>query len=571
MRVLLIQPPVQDFYDTDVRLQPIGLCYLKAAVNKHLPEIDVIVKDYHGGASRKTVPIPRELRYLSDYYGVADKSPFSTFHRYYHFGKPFDDIEKDIASLNPNVVGISSLFTPYFREALEVAARAKKVSRAIVVMGGSHASAVPESLLTSAAVDFVIRGEGERPFVEFLRCLQDHRPVETIANLAYKRHSEVVLNPIADNFPIEELPIPDLSDLTPQTYKLAGKPMTFMITSRSCPHKCSFCSVHTTFGTDYRRRSLEQVLEEIELRHRQGYRVIDFEDDNLTYYKQTFKELCRHLIARFPDREMEFVAMNGISYLSLDDELLELMYQAGFSHLNLALVSSDKTVRETTKRPHTLEAYVKVISKAHELGFKIVSYQILGLPNESLDSMIQTLAFNARLPVLLGASPFYQTPNSPIARGLELTASDFIKARLTALAIETDHFSRDDIYTLFVTTRIVNFLKGLPVEGPTSLIDLINQRWLDPRTQIGFDLVKQLSHSGSLCFSTTQGLVKNRKFRIELFAHVLQETATIQCQNGASLSVEEFVRQLPSQAKRLKITGVNELFDGSGLTSSLIV
>ena len=76
MRVLLIQPPVEDFYDTDVRLQPIGLCYLKAAVNAHLPDIDIIVKDYHSGAGRKTVAIPKELHYLTDYYGVADKSPF---------------------------------------------------------------------------------------------------------------------------------------------------------------------------------------------------------------------------------------------------------------------------------------------------------------------------------------------------------------------------------------------------------------------------------------------------------------------------------------------------------------
>ena len=109
---------------------------------------------------------------------------------------------------------------------------------------------------------------------------------------------------------------------------------------------------------------MDNVLEEIELRYRQGYRVIDFEDDNLTYYKKTFKELCRQLILRFPAREMEFVAMNGISYLSLDDELLELMHQAGFSHLNFALVSSDKTVRETTKRPHTLEAYLKSRSQS---------------------------------------------------------------------------------------------------------------------------------------------------------------------------------------------------------------
>ncbi len=551
MRVLLIQPPVQDFYDTDVRLQPIGLCYLKAAVSKHLPGVEVVVKDFHGGASRKTVAIPKDLRYLTEYYGVADKSPFSTFHRYYHFGRSFEAIEQEIALLKPDVVGISSLFTAYFREALEVAARAKRASNAIVVMGGSHASAVPESLLASAYDDYVIRGEGEKPFVEFLRCLKNHMPVETVANLAYKRHGEFILNPIKENFPIEDLPMPDLSDFTPASYTLAGKPLTFMITSRSCPHRCSFCSVHTTFGTDFRRRSLENVLGEIELRHQQGYRVIDFEDDNLTYYKKTFKELCRRLIARFPKREMQFVAMNGISYLSLDEELLELMYAAGFSHLNLALVSSDKTVRETTKRPHTLEAYLSVVHKAAALGFKIVSYQILGLPNESLDSMIQTLAFNTRLPVLLGASPFYRIPNSPIARGMELTESNFIKARLTALAIETDHFRRDDIYTLFVITRIVNFLKGLPIDPATSLPELMNQRWPDSRTQIGFDLLKQMAETGSLHFSTPQGFLQNPNFRTELFTQVLQESGEIRCQNGTTVSVEEFGRRTVTRPKRI--------------------
>ena len=146
MKVLLIQPPVQDFYDTDVRLQPIGLCYLKAAVKKHLPDVDVIIKDYHGGCGRRTVAIPKELRYLTDYYPVADKSPFSTFHQYYHFGKPFDEIEAEIAEIRPDVVGISSLFTPYYREVLEVAARVKKRLNVPVVVGGSHASAVPESL-----------------------------------------------------------------------------------------------------------------------------------------------------------------------------------------------------------------------------------------------------------------------------------------------------------------------------------------------------------------------------------------------------------------------------------------
>jgi len=549
MKVLLIQPPVRDFYDTDVRLQPIGLAYLKAAIANHHPNIEVIIKDYHGGCGRKTVAIPKELRYLSEYYPVADKSPFSTFHQYYHFGKSFDEIEAEVAALKPDVVGISSLFTPYFREALEVAARVKKQTGAIVVMGGSHASAVPESLLSSPHVDYVIRGEGEKPLVEFLRTLQDRTSIENIANLAYKRDGEFFYNPVQDNFPIDQLSIPDLSDFAPATYTLAGKPMTFMITSRSCPHQCSFCSVHTTFGTDYRRRSLENVLNEIVLRYQQGYRVIDFEDDNLTYYKTVFKQLCRRLIARFPGREMQFVAMNGISYLSLDDELLELMHQAGFSHLNLALVSSDKTVRETTKRPHTLEAYVKVVNKAHQLGFKIVSYQILGLPNETLDSMIQTLAFNARLPVLLGASPFYRIPNSPIARGFELTETDFVKARLTALAIETENFSRDDIYTLFVTTRIMNFLKGLAIGESARMMELITRRWPDQRTRLGFELLNKLDQTGKMYSSTHHGLVENQHFRKELFYRVLSEIGSIACQNGKSIDISEFARRLATRMR----------------------
>ena len=548
MNVLLIQPPVQDFYDTDVRLQPIGLCYLKAAVKKHLPDVEIVIKDYHAGCGRKTVAIPRELRYLSDYYGVADRSPFSTFHQFYHFGKSFDDVEIEIAELKPDVVGISSLFTPYFRESLEVAARVKKRTDAVVVMGGSHASAVPESLLVSPNVDYVIRGEGERAFVEFLRFLKGEQAIDRVPSLAYRSRGEIVFNPIGDNFPIDDLPFPDLSDLRSSNYELAGKPMTFMITSRSCPHKCSFCSVHTTFGTEYRRRSLVNVLEEIELRYRQGYRVIDFEDDNLTYYKNTFKELCRRLIARFPEQEMEFVAMNGISYLSLDDELLELMREAGFSHLNLALVSSDKTVRETTKRPHTIEAYRKVVRQAHALGFKIVSYQILGLPNESIESMVQTLAFNARLPVLLGASPFYRTPDAPIARGLTLTEQDYVKARLTALAVETDNSERDDIYTLFVTTRIINFLKGLPIGSDTDLTALIDQSVGDPRTVVGIALLKQLVHTGRLSFWTQRGLHENKHFDGALFFWVLSQAETITCQNGQRIDVRRSGSRLKEEA-----------------------
>lgn len=548
MNIVLIQPPIQDFYDTDVRLQPIGLCYIKAAVQAHLPGMDVLIKDYHRAHGRRTLPLPRELKYLAPYYPVADKSPFSTFHQYYHFGQSFEAIEADIAALQPDLVGIAALFTPYYREALEVATRVKRRLAVPVVMGGAHVSAVPESVLSHPCVDYVIRGEGERPFVELLRALQGHGRLTDVPNLGYKQNGMCHFTAMQDNYPLDQLPAPVLDDFPPARYDLAGKPLTFLLTSRSCPHKCSFCSVHTTFGQTYRRRPIDQVLAEIDLRYGQGYRVIDFEDDNLTFYKSQFKELCCRLIDRYPPGALEFVAMNGISYLSLDDELLALMQRAGFSQLNLALVSSDKTVRETTKRPHTIEAYRQVVRTAFQLGLRVVSYQILGLPQESLDSMIQTLAFNARLPVLLGASPFYRIPQAPIARGLTLHEADYFTARLTAMAIETAAFTREDIYTLFLTTRILNFLKGLPIPAGTTLQHVIEQPWSDHRTRIGCILLQRLIEEDILYFWTTRGPVANTKFRPALFWRVLYEAGQLRCQNGFPITARPPSSRYPIQA-----------------------
>ena len=544
MKILLIQPPVQDFYDTDIRLQPIGLCYLKAALHKYVPEVEVIIRDYHTGMGRKTVPAPKALRYLKHFYPVADKSPFCSFHQYFHFGLSFAEIAQDIAGLKPDLVGISALFTPYFREALEVADQVKAQLNVPVVLGGSHVSAAPQAMLSHPSVGYVIRGEGERPLVELIHYLQGKLALGEASNLGYKQGGRLVFNAMQDNYDIDDIPAPDLSGVSMSKYTLGGNPLAFMITSRSCPHKCTFCSVHTTFGKTYRRRRVENVLQEIRQRYRQGYRVIDFEDDNLTYYQAEFKQLCQALIEEFPGRELELVAMNGISYLSLDDELLELMWQAGFSQLNLALVSSDKTVRNTTKRPHTLERYVNVVRKAHALGLSIVSYQILGLPTESLESMMQTLAFNTRLPVLLGASPFYRTPDSPIARGLSLDETDYIRARLTAMGVDDAAVTRRQIYTLFVTTRIINFLKGLNPAHATGLVELMNLPWPKQRTQLGMQLLKRLVTDNTLYYSNVNdlvesGLVMNEQFHADLFFEVIKQANTITCLNGTTIDVSQ--------------------------------
>ena len=119
------------------------------------------------------------------------------------------------------------------------------------------------------------------------------------------------------------------------------------------------------------------------------------------------------------------------------------------------------------------------------------------------------------------------------------------------MAIETDGFSRDEIYTLFVTTRIINFLKGLPLSSSTDLETLVKQRSFTTRTEVGFELLRNLAESGRMYFWTKRGLVENRRFRADVFRRVISQARTITCQNGKSISVLEYVDSV-SEARQSK-------------------
>jgi radical SAM superfamily enzyme YgiQ (UPF0313 family) len=535
MKILLIQPPVQDFYDTDIRLQPLGLCMLKAAAKKFLPHIQVIVRDYHQGHGRKTIPLPAELSYLRDYFRYPDTSPLSTFFHYYHFGASFEEIAEDVVQEKPDLIGISSLFSPYHREALACAREIKLRLDVPILMGGSHVSAIPLSVLSDPNVDFIIRGEGERPFVEFLKAWEASQLLAQVPNLGFKRNGERILNPIADNFPLDQLPVADFSDLSPARYLFDRKPLCFITTSRGCPHQCTFCSVHSTFGEKFRRRSPENVLSEIRQRYSEGYRVFDFEDDNLSFSREDLKAILSALIAEFPTNDLRLVAMNGISYLSLDREILELMKKAGFRSLNISLVSANADVLTRLKRPHTLSKYLDVVNQAHGLGFDIVSYQILGIPYETMDDMVDTMSLMASLPVLIGASIFYLTPGCPItAEFPEMTESDIFKARSTAMAVETDQFRRDDLYTLFITARIINFLKGLRLTGEkVSLHDALRQADnAGHREKLGVQLLRKLLDERRLYAATKGGLEHLPRFKADIFMKVWTKSKSVRTQRG---------------------------------------
>jgi radical SAM superfamily enzyme YgiQ (UPF0313 family) len=407
-------------------------------------------------------------------------------------------------------------------------------------MGGPHVSAAPLSVLKDPAVDFIIRGEGEKPFVEFLKAWEAGLPLDDVPNLVFKRNGVPILNSMIENFPLDELPLADLSDLRSDRYLFERRPLCFITTSRGCPHHCTFCSVHSAFGDRFRRRSPENVLSEIRQRYSEGYRVFDFEDDNLSFSKEDFKTILKALIAGFPAKDLRLVAMNGISYLSLDLEILELMKRAGFRNLNISLVSANDHILARLKRPHTLNKYVEVVNQAHGLGFDIVSYQILGIPYETVDDMVDTMALMASLPVLIGASIFYLTPGCPIAHEFpEMTESDMFKARSTAMAIETDQFRRDDLYTLFIAARIINFLKGLQMkEAEMSFQDALSEaEKRGPREKLGAQILRRLSDERRLYAASKGRLEPLPRFKTDIFMKVWVKSRTVRTRSGSQINL----------------------------------
>jgi len=227
--------------------------------------------------------------------------------------------------------------------------------------------------------------------------------------------------------------------------------------------------------------------------------------------------------------------------MSLDPEILELMKRAGFTGLNLSLVSANDATLSRARRPHTLKKYLEIIDCAHALGFEIVSYQILGLPYETLDDMTETMILLSRLPVLIGVSLFYMTPGSAIAMDYhEMTGDDIVRARSTAMAIETDQFDRDDLYTLFITARIINFIKGLGSgrkENMNFTEAIEAARGSGKRGVTGVDLLNILFKEKRLYAATGNGMKELSHFKGELFLRIWEKVSSILSQTGTWIDV----------------------------------
>jgi len=466
-KVLLINPPYTR-YGQPVEIQadePLGLMCLAAYLREQGKEVEIF--DAFLGKEN-----------------VLDEPPF------YWSGLAREEIRKKLAEVKPSLVGITSMFTMHSKGAHDIAKMVKEMSpKALVVLGGSHPSALPEWVLQDENVDMVVIGEGEITLLEILEKYEKGDDIFSISGTAVRRNGKVVINPerpFIENLNSLPLPARDLLDMNAYLYEpyrtqFAMKPPRLNImTTRGCTGRCVFCSIHTIWRHRCRMFSAQRTVDEIEiLVKKYGAREIAFLDDDLVCSKNRMKEICREIIRR--NLNIKWCTPNGVAIWKLDEELLDLMKASGLYKITFGIDTASKQTQKFIHKTHLdLDKAKKVVEYCNRIGMWTHASFIIGFPYETKEDIEDTINYAVEseldFAAFFIATPFPGTPLYEIYKE-EGLFPDFGNGRAMkwegsqqVVMTDTHHFKKEELqdylrraHQRFYHSRIKKFLNPLRI------------------------------------------------------------------------------------------------------------
>jgi len=305
-------------------------------------------------------------------------------------------LRAELASFEPNIVGISSM-TPTIPSAY-LAARAAKEAypNTTVVLGGLHATFMDEQILNEeATIDIVVRGEGEQTMLELAKNLRDSKSLRTIDGITFRSNKQTVRTP--DRPPIQnldELPRPAYKYFPLDMYRLFGRKVLPVVTSRGCPFNCSFCVTVGMFCNKFRMRSPSNVVDELEwLKDTYGAEAFSFYDDMLTFDKQRIYEICEGMKSRKID--LPWDCQSRVDTISR--EMVFKMREAGCEEIFFGVETGSQQILDTMGKKTSIDQNEKAIKWAKEAGIFVAISVVIGYPGETRDTIKQTLDFIRRV------------------------------------------------------------------------------------------------------------------------------------------------------------------------------
>ncbi|MFH0935357.1 MAG: radical SAM protein [Candidatus Omnitrophota bacterium] len=352
MNVLLIAPPVENkvkyFQGWQLSVSdygsfpPLGLLYIATVLKQNMPEANIKLID--------SLPEKRD----------------------------YPEIEGIIRNFKPDIVGVSA-FSVCLVDVLKVARLAKQINSHIhVCIGGPHLSIYPQQTLRQPEVDSIVIGEGEDVFLELARQIKEGKLKQGINGLYFKPDLNKGNFQKADAVDLDKLPFFSLDFIRRDIYfSTVGRQRNIitLLSSRGCPYRCAFCDVPYK---NFRERKIDNILEEIKLRLRQGYREIFFYDDTFNMTSQRVIALSQRIIDARLDFEWSFRGrVNTLTY-----DMLKIARRASCRRIHFGIETATNEGLAEIKKGITIEQVRDALAWCRRLKIKTIGDFIIGLPFE---------------------------------------------------------------------------------------------------------------------------------------------------------------------------------------------
>lgn len=279
-----------------------------------------------------------------------------------------DEIIKRASGYNPKTLGINSFSTNQ-----DISIKLLRgINAEYKLLGGPYAT----GYTGSSYPDFtLVRGEAENVILSLLK----QRP-----------QGIVDAGKVLD---LDSLPFINRSFFVNDPYNASGFTESSILTSRGCLYNCAYCSTPALNGRSMRARSIDNVMEEIELLDSSGVSSIHIVDDLFNFSKERVREFCLGLRKR--DLNINWRALCRIE--NLDNSLLEEMRASGAYKLAFGVESASPKVLNYIGKTSDLEKVKNVFDTCKKLGIKTKGFFTIGYPSETTDDIKRTIDFAVTL------------------------------------------------------------------------------------------------------------------------------------------------------------------------------
>jgi len=304
-------------------------------------------------------------------------------------------LRRRIRAFQPDLIGVGLVSLEYKRSYELIHHIKEYYPRASIVVGGTHVSALRESVLEECRdIDFGVVQEGERVLVQLCK---GEIPFEEIPGLLHRRDGAVISGP-------EPQPIMELDSIPFPRYvhfdlKRYVKEIP-LITSRGCPYRCIFCP-NSVMKSKFVARSAPNVVDEMEYWYARGIRQFVVDDDNFTLVKERVYDICDE-IERRGLKDLFIRCANGVRADRVDRDLLARMKEVGIREVGFgADGGNNRVLLDIVHKGETIETIEQAIQDAIDVGLEVRLFIIVGHPGETMSDIEDSFALAQRYPIIL--------------------------------------------------------------------------------------------------------------------------------------------------------------------------